>query len=120
LNSDAPIQGTAKPMLYQVLCNEIGFTSNEIQILTHYLCHTDAGCTNTIAVPLPIYYATDNVAYYTNQNNSEAQKIIQEDKKPIRRGTFWNTYDDNFDEEQNRLNKQSVCTLNAKRKNVEK
>ncbi|CAF2739559.1 unnamed protein product [Rotaria sp. Silwood2] len=34
LNSDAPIQGTAKPMLYQVLCNEIGFTSNEIQILT--------------------------------------------------------------------------------------
>ncbi|CAF4800502.1 unnamed protein product [Rotaria sp. Silwood1] len=107
LNSDAPIQGTAKPMLYQVLCNEIGFTSNEIQILTHYLCHTDAGCTNTIAEPLPIYYAKDNVAYYTNQNNSEAQKIIQEDKKPIRQGTFWNTHDDDFDKEQNRLNKQS-------------
>ncbi len=34
LNSDAPMQGTAKAMHYQVLCDEIGFTSDDIQHLT--------------------------------------------------------------------------------------
>ncbi|CAF2070849.1 unnamed protein product, partial [Rotaria magnacalcarata] len=47
----------------------------------HYLCHTDAQCTKTIAVPRPIYYATDNVAYYINSNYSEPQKIIQEENE---------------------------------------
>ncbi|CAF4366269.1 unnamed protein product, partial [Rotaria sordida] len=34
LNSHAPIKGTSRPVLYQVLYDEIGFTSDEIQQLT--------------------------------------------------------------------------------------
>lgn len=34
LNSHAAIQGTSRPILYQVLYDEIGFTSDEIQQLT--------------------------------------------------------------------------------------
>ena len=34
LNSHAAIQGTSRPMLYQVLYDEIGFTSDDIQQLT--------------------------------------------------------------------------------------
>jgi hypothetical protein len=34
LNSHAAIQGTSRPVLYQVLYDEIGFTSDEIQQLT--------------------------------------------------------------------------------------
>ncbi|CAF5075005.1 unnamed protein product, partial [Rotaria sp. Silwood1] len=38
LNSHATIQGTSLPMFYQVLDNEIAFTSDDIQQLTYYLC----------------------------------------------------------------------------------
>ena len=34
LNSHAAIQGTSRPILYQVLYDEIGFTSDDIQQLT--------------------------------------------------------------------------------------
>ncbi len=34
LNSHAAIQGTSRPVLYQVLYDEIGFTSDDIQQLT--------------------------------------------------------------------------------------
>jgi eukaryotic translation initiation factor 2C len=34
LDSYAAIQGTSRPMLYQVLYDEIGFTSDDIQQLT--------------------------------------------------------------------------------------
>jgi len=34
LNSDTAIQGTSRPVLYQVLYDEIGFTPDEIQQLT--------------------------------------------------------------------------------------
>ncbi len=34
LNSHAAIKGTSRPVLYQVLYDEIGFTPDEIEILT--------------------------------------------------------------------------------------
>lgn len=58
LNSHAAIQGTSRPMLYQVLYDEIGFTSDDIQQLTYYLCHTDVRCTKAVSVPAPVHYAT--------------------------------------------------------------
>lgn len=81
LNSHAAIQGTSRPILYQVLHDDIGFTSDEIQQLTleflidrkpdvdlsfvvhrYYLCHTDVRCTKSVSVPAPVHYATLCVA----------------------------------------------------------
>ncbi|CAF4649051.1 unnamed protein product, partial [Rotaria sp. Silwood1] len=64
LNSDATIQGTSRPMLYQVLYDEIGFTSDDIQQLTYYLCHIDVRCTKAIYVPAPVHYATLHVSHH--------------------------------------------------------
>ncbi|CAF3792637.1 unnamed protein product [Rotaria socialis] len=58
LNSHAAIQGTSRPMLYHVLYDDIGFTPDEIQQLTYYLCHTDVRCTKSVSVPAPVHYAT--------------------------------------------------------------
>ncbi|CAF1553255.1 unnamed protein product, partial [Didymodactylos carnosus] len=57
LNSHAAIMGTSRPALYHVLHDEIGFTSDEIQQLTYYLCHTDARCSKAVSIPAPVHYA---------------------------------------------------------------
>ncbi|CAF1938445.1 unnamed protein product [Rotaria magnacalcarata] len=57
LNSHAAIQGTSRPILYHVLYDEIGFSSDEIQSLTYYLCHSDVRCTKAVSVPAPVHYA---------------------------------------------------------------
>ena len=58
LNSHAALQGTSHPILYHVLYDEIGFSSDEIQSLTYYLCHADVRCTKAVSVPAPVHYAT--------------------------------------------------------------
>ncbi|CAF0858888.1 unnamed protein product [Rotaria sp. Silwood1] len=57
LNSHAAIQGTSRPILYHVLYDEIGFSSDEIQSLTYYLCHSDVRCTKAVSIPAPVHYA---------------------------------------------------------------
>ncbi|CAF1077709.1 unnamed protein product [Rotaria sordida] len=57
LCSQAAIMGTSRPTLYHVLHDENGFSSDDIQQLTYWLCHTDARCTKSVSVPAPIHYA---------------------------------------------------------------
>ncbi|CAF1577529.1 unnamed protein product [Rotaria magnacalcarata] len=57
LNSHAAIQGTSRPILYHVLYDEIGFSSDEIQSLTYFLCHSDVRCTKAVSIPAPVHYA---------------------------------------------------------------
>ncbi|CAF1347631.1 unnamed protein product [Adineta ricciae] len=84
LNSHAAIQGTSRPMLYQVLYDEIGFTSDDIQQLTYYLCHTDVRCTKAVSVPAPVHYATLCVSRglnldYEGQMANEQRSIAASD-----------------------------------------
>ncbi|UJR23980.1 hypothetical protein I4U23_026946 [Adineta vaga] len=84
LNSHAAIQGTSRPMLYQVLYDEIGFTSDDIQQLTYYLCHTDVRCTKAVSVPAPVHYATLCVSRglnldYEGQMANEQRSIATSD-----------------------------------------
>jgi eukaryotic translation initiation factor 2C len=84
LNSHAAIQGTSRPVLYQVLYDEIGFTSDEIQQLTNYLCHTDVRCTKAVSVPAPVHYATLCVSRglnldYEGQMANEQRSIAASD-----------------------------------------
>jgi eukaryotic translation initiation factor 2C len=51
------LKGTSRPILYHVLYDEIGFSSDEIQSLTYYLCHSDVRCTKAVSVPAPVHYA---------------------------------------------------------------
>ncbi|CAF3771180.1 unnamed protein product [Rotaria sp. Silwood1] len=57
LCSQAAIMGTSRPALYHVLHDENGFSSDDIQQLTYWLCHTDARCTKSVSVPAPVHYA---------------------------------------------------------------
>ncbi|KAJ1995666.1 hypothetical protein GGI25_000645 [Coemansia spiralis] len=57
LFSHAAIQGTSRPTHYYVLHNDAGFTADEIQKLTYYLCYTYAICTRSVSLVPPVYYA---------------------------------------------------------------
>ncbi|CAF3256072.1 unnamed protein product, partial [Rotaria sp. Silwood2] len=49
--------GTSRPVLYHVLHDENGFSSDDIQQLTYWLCHTDARCSKSVSIPVPVHYA---------------------------------------------------------------
>ncbi|KAG2443017.1 hypothetical protein HYH02_009433 [Chlamydomonas schloesseri] len=57
LNSHAGIQGTNRAPRYTVLVDEVGFTAEALQQLTHTLCHTYPACTRALSHPPPVRYA---------------------------------------------------------------
>ncbi|CAF1673252.1 unnamed protein product [Rotaria magnacalcarata] len=57
LCSQAPKLGTSRPALYHVVQDENKFSSDEIQKLTYWLCHTDVRCSKSVSIPAPIHYA---------------------------------------------------------------
>eukprot|EP00198_Chlamydomonas_reinhardtii_P005505 XP_001694841.1 argonaute protein [Chlamydomonas reinhardtii] len=57
LNSHAGIQGTNRAPRYTVLVDEVGFTAEALQLLTHTLCHTYPACTRALSLPPPVRYA---------------------------------------------------------------
>lgn len=72
--------GTSRPILYHVLYDEIGFSSDEIQSLTYYLCHSDVRCTKAVSVPAPVHYA--HLAAYQSRDIDNAD----DDRKSTTRG----------------------------------
>ncbi|CAF2767340.1 unnamed protein product [Rotaria sp. Silwood2] len=79
LCSQAAIMGTSRPALYHVLHDENDFSSNDIQQLTYWLCHTDARCSKSVSIPAPVHYAHlaayASAAYDFDQNDDEVQEI---------------------------------------------
>ncbi|KAL2651029.1 hypothetical protein R1flu_019157 [Riccia fluitans] len=57
LMSHAGLIGTTRPTHYHVLYDEIGFSADEVQHLTHSLCYSYARCTTAVSVAAPAYYA---------------------------------------------------------------
>ena len=57
LASHEGIQGTSKPAHYSVLCDENGFSNDQLQSLTYYLCHLYGKCPRAVSLPSPVYYA---------------------------------------------------------------
>ncbi|KAL8007287.1 putative PAZ domain, Piwi domain, ribonuclease H-like superfamily, argonaute, linker 1 [Plasmopara halstedii] len=57
LMSHGGLQGTSRPTHYHVLLNEIGFTADELQILTYKLCYTFARCTRSVSMVPSAYYS---------------------------------------------------------------
>ncbi len=92
--------GTSRPALYQVLHDEIGFTSDEIQQLTYWvkfliifrknkfffqLCHIDARCSKSVSIPAPVHYA--HLAAYASRtfdfDDNHEQDSDEEDVENI-------------------------------------
>jgi len=57
LNSHNAYQGVNHPSLYHILLDEIGFTSNELQLLTYHLCFTDPRSSSSEAIPSVVHQA---------------------------------------------------------------
>ncbi|KAF1849346.1 Piwi-domain-containing protein [Cucurbitaria berberidis CBS 394.84] len=57
LQSHNGIKGTARPCHYFVLRNEMEMTTDELQDLTHNLCHTYVRATLGVSYASPAYYA---------------------------------------------------------------
>ncbi|CAF1218396.1 unnamed protein product [Adineta steineri] len=70
LNSHAGALGTNVCSYYHVLYNEIEFTSDELQQLTFWLCHTDVRCTKAVKCPAAARYA-HTVAYHARYFEKE-------------------------------------------------
>ncbi|CAF1024442.1 unnamed protein product [Rotaria sp. Silwood1] len=85
LCSQAAIMGTSRPTLYHVLHDDNCFSSDDVQQLTYWLCHTDMRCTKSVSIPSPVHYA--HLAAY----GSRALKF-DDDRES-------DNFDDNNDEE---------------------
>jgi eukaryotic translation initiation factor 2C len=57
LCSHQGIQGTSRPCRYFILHDDCNFTMNQIQLLSHYLCHIYSRCPRSVSFPAPAYYA---------------------------------------------------------------
>jgi eukaryotic translation initiation factor 2C len=57
LNSHNAFQGVNHPSLYHVLLDEIGFTADELQLLTYHLCFTDPWSSAAEAIPSVVHQA---------------------------------------------------------------
>ncbi|CAF3798946.1 unnamed protein product [Rotaria sp. Silwood1] len=57
LNSHTDYQGVNRPPHYHVLLDEIGFTTNELQLLTFHLCFADPPALTTEAIPSVVHQA---------------------------------------------------------------
>ncbi|UJR13192.1 hypothetical protein I4U23_000214 [Adineta vaga] len=87
LCSQAAIMGTSRPTLYHVLHDDIGFSSDDIQQLTYWLCHTDMRCTKSVSIPAPVHYA--HLAAYGSRSlqfdddrDTEGSMIDGDDDEP--------------------------------------
>lgn len=75
LCSHAGIQGVSRPAKYVVLWDENGFGSNDLQNFTNSLCYTYAGCTRSVSVAPPAYYAHKlafRARFYLNPDASDS------------------------------------------------
>lgn len=57
LNSHNAFQGVNRPPHYHVLLNDIGFTVDELKLLTFYLCFTDGRSSAAEAIPSVLHQA---------------------------------------------------------------
>lgn len=57
LQSHASIQGTSRPVHYQVLHDENCFAADDLQPLTYNMCHLCARCTRSVSIVPAVYYA---------------------------------------------------------------
>ncbi|CAF1492555.1 unnamed protein product [Rotaria sp. Silwood1] len=57
LNSHNAFQGVNHPSLYHVLLDEIGFTADELPLLTYHLCFTDPRSSAAEAIPSVVHQA---------------------------------------------------------------
>ena len=51
------LQGTTRPTHYHLLSDDNGFSSDELQRLTYFLCHLYSRCERSVSYPAPTYYA---------------------------------------------------------------
>lgn len=57
LASHGAIKGTVRPAKYCVLKDEILMSVDELQAITHALCHAYCRCTRSVSYPAPTYYS---------------------------------------------------------------
>ena len=73
LNAHQAFQGVNHPSLYHVILDEIGFTADELQLLTFQLCFTDPRSSASEAIPSVVHQAdiAANKARDLFYNNNE-------------------------------------------------
>lgn len=57
LASHGAIKGTVRPAKYCILKDESGMSTDDLQAITHALCHAFVRCTRAVSYPAPTYYS---------------------------------------------------------------
>jgi len=81
LYSHKALAGTARPTHYQVLTDEIGIFSR-LPKLTYALAHLHQGCTKSVSLPAPVFFA-DKAAGRAHDYYNGLQG-----RDPIKKGLF--------------------------------
>ncbi|KAF8700757.1 hypothetical protein HU200_034113 [Digitaria exilis] len=78
LCSHAGIKGTSRPTHYHVLRDDNKFTADGLQSLTYNLCYMYSGCTRSVSIAPPAYYAHKlafRARFYVNQASDVAMSV---------------------------------------------
>ena len=74
LNSHSAIQGTARPVHYYVLLDEMNMTADQLQRIIYHQCYSYARSTTPVSIHPAIYYAhlaADRARHHENTMSSE-------------------------------------------------
>lgn len=80
LNSHHAFQGVNHPSLYHVLLDEIGFTVDELQLLTYHLCFTDPRSSASEAIPSVVHQA-DLAAFKARDLFYDDERYVNKQKE---------------------------------------
>ncbi|CAH9111873.1 unnamed protein product [Cuscuta epithymum] len=80
------MMGTARPAHYHVLCDEIGFSPDDLQNLIHSLCYVHQRSTTATSIVAPIYYAhlaARQVGQFINFDETSSLSITSVPELPM-------------------------------------
>jgi len=80
LYSHKALAGTARPTHYQVLHDDHNFQVEELAMITYALAHLHQGCSKSVSIPAPIFYA-DRAAFQAGACYREDVEKLKVDLK---------------------------------------
>lgn len=84
LASHGAIKGTVRPAKYCILKDEIAMSVDDLQAITHAMCHAFVRCTRAVSYPAPTYYShllAKRAEAYLDMSEHDLENLDEINKK---------------------------------------